>query len=549
MSSSRPIIAIGLQYLPTELTQKIASDLDNSSLLAFVSTSRNLHSKAYFVFGHRFFGTLKFFLHPVSLQALTDIANTPVLASYVQTVAFGTELVGIIDPIHDEDVKREAFVHSKCSTPTLTLEQLATARCEVDSRIISQALRKLPNLALIMIGKNLDLQGHPIRRSWGMSTVSQFQFNCSSGHCLSTGPRDAIDVVFRTLSFAMQQARLRNNIKFCVGFGGQDRQYTQHNNLRSMIEDSSSELIERLNHLQLNLDFMDQAFITRYISSPARLHIETLEVAFPGNPVIWRYILDPLCFSESLGLHYLPLSRLQRLTIKQLRTKTSTLADFLRIHTNRLVHVSLIECFAEDTLLPLRTEDTWLHIVMELQRMPQLTSLCLDHLESSYCEGKYTRFGLKQPNLDLDKTLRASWKGKEEVEIGLHYLVATYRTFEIQTSSQYIPDYVGPHVSLPRYYLNLRYANFKASSHYGWTKEEAISIDKSRARLRSNLGTRLNHDIVDNEEIFPIPLHLLPVKRSFLLPPGHILLPAVFQGRWRTVWISNAPRTWKFGAW
>lgn len=103
---------------------------------------------------------------------------------------------------------------------------------------------------------------------------------------------------------------------------------------------------------------------------------------------------------KSLDLQNLPLNGLQHLTLKRLRSMATTLAAFLRVHANRLVHVSLIHCFscakrARDM------ERNWPRIITELQRMPNLTPLRLDHLES-------VRVGRDGRELSLDKTLEAN---------------------------------------------------------------------------------------------------------------------------------------------
>jgi hypothetical protein len=68
-----------LEELPTEILEQTACPLDKASLLALGSTSRTIRRNFYYVCGERLFKTLKFCLHPHSLQTLTNIASHPFL--------------------------------------------------------------------------------------------------------------------------------------------------------------------------------------------------------------------------------------------------------------------------------------------------------------------------------------------------------------------------------------------------------------------------------------------------------------------------------------
>ena len=90
-----------MKSLPTELIALIAEHADNSALQSLVKTCRKVHAGSFSTFGDRFFRTITFCLYANSLQVLTDISYEPRLTGFVRNVAFGTEDIGLVDPIHD----------------------------------------------------------------------------------------------------------------------------------------------------------------------------------------------------------------------------------------------------------------------------------------------------------------------------------------------------------------------------------------------------------------------------------------------------------------
>jgi hypothetical protein len=172
-----------LGELPTEIIEKVAANLDNTALSALHATSRSIKDKSLHVYYVNCFGVLKFCLHPFSLQALTHISRHQDFARYVHTVAFGPEERGLIDPLHEEIVKRNGGKHSQPTTPSTSLDTLKKMRERLDALTIAQALVKFPNLRLVMLGRHLELDGQPVRPSWGKATISDLY--CTSGHCKS----------------------------------------------------------------------------------------------------------------------------------------------------------------------------------------------------------------------------------------------------------------------------------------------------------------------------------------------------------------------------
>ncbi|KAF2659093.1 hypothetical protein K491DRAFT_775762 [Lophiostoma macrostomum CBS 122681] len=185
-------IVSALPDLPTEIIENVARGLDDdpTSWFAFRLTCCALCSKSVHPFGKRFFTTLKFCLHPISLQALTDISYNAEFASHVRNVAFGTEFYGLIDPLHDGVVKRAGL---NSSTPTrhppmqftaMDTANLVKARTRTDSAIIAQALSKFPKLSLLMVGNDLELtlkDGHMVYNEY----ISLFEEHAERLRCVS----------------------------------------------------------------------------------------------------------------------------------------------------------------------------------------------------------------------------------------------------------------------------------------------------------------------------------------------------------------------------
>jgi hypothetical protein len=119
--------------LPPELVACIARNTDDTTLLALASVSHGLRAKSFHVYGYRFFRVLKFSLYPHSLQALIDISYTPHLAKDVQYVAFGTEDVGLLDPVHDGDFRQGKYRHAPTLLSSLDPEAMLETRMRADS--------------------------------------------------------------------------------------------------------------------------------------------------------------------------------------------------------------------------------------------------------------------------------------------------------------------------------------------------------------------------------------------------------------------------------
>jgi hypothetical protein len=215
-----------LEEPPTEIIEKVAANLDNTALRALHATSRSIKDKSLHIYFENCFGVPKFCLHPFSLQALTDISHHQDFAKHVHTVAFGPEERGLIDPLHKEIVKRNDRYHSQpTSTPSMSLDTLKKMRERLDAHTIAQTLAKFPKLRLVMLGRHLELDGQPVRPSWGKATISELY--CTSGHCKSARECRAADgarwvkTVFDTVGMALEQLE-RRNVKIHLGIDSED---------------------------------------------------------------------------------------------------------------------------------------------------------------------------------------------------------------------------------------------------------------------------------------------------------------------------------------
>jgi hypothetical protein len=203
---SPPTFAARIERLSNELVAQIARNTDKNTLLALASTSRHLREGSFSVYGPRFFTTLKFCLHPISLQALHDISCTPYIAKYVFNVAFGTEDEGASDAIHDVDLRKNQSPHSVIPLELISSIKelhLSNEPMQTESAIISQALLRFQKLAMIMIGEQCTFEGTEIRPSIGK--VALVKFACRCIHCKNQNrSRSAYDV-YLTAASAIKQ--------------------------------------------------------------------------------------------------------------------------------------------------------------------------------------------------------------------------------------------------------------------------------------------------------------------------------------------------------
>jgi hypothetical protein len=211
-----------MDRLPNELVAQIASNTDNTTLLAFATTSRHLHEGSFPVYGARLITTLKFCLHTISLQAL-DISRKPYIAKYVRNVGFGPEDVGVVAPSHLHNPEDESL-HSAvplATIPSAEQPHLSSAGTRTDSAVMSQALVRFPKVDMIMVGERDALEGAETRPSIGK--IGLFRFSCSCSHCWNLKwTRSAYSVYLTTASAIAQMGKSFSHIKISISLAHSD---------------------------------------------------------------------------------------------------------------------------------------------------------------------------------------------------------------------------------------------------------------------------------------------------------------------------------------
>ncbi|KAF2032449.1 hypothetical protein EK21DRAFT_109828 [Setomelanomma holmii] len=211
-----------LQVLPPELIAQIARNVDDTTLIAFAATTRGIRTKSYHIYGDRLFCTVKFCIYPNTVQALVDISYTPHLVQFIRHVGFGTEDVGLLDPLHDGHYRQGRTPHRSASRIQADeYEQLLVERTKCDIGTIALALKKLPNLEVIIVGHQFLLDVQCIRSSWGASDLHAFE--CPSGHCFGTIVAKPLPVVYWTFEEAIQRMETNSrNVQLGVSLDQKD---------------------------------------------------------------------------------------------------------------------------------------------------------------------------------------------------------------------------------------------------------------------------------------------------------------------------------------
>jgi hypothetical protein len=78
ISSPTPSTTFKMEAFAMKIIEHKAGQMDDVTVLNFSEISRTIREKSHYIYGERFFSTLNFCLHLISLQALMDISNTPV---------------------------------------------------------------------------------------------------------------------------------------------------------------------------------------------------------------------------------------------------------------------------------------------------------------------------------------------------------------------------------------------------------------------------------------------------------------------------------------
>jgi hypothetical protein len=528
-----------LPDLPTEIVENISGYLDDcpDSWFAFRLTCRAIREKSTYPFGKRFFSTLKFSLHPFSLQGLTDISCNTELASHVRNVAFDTVRLRLIDPVHDRYAKelkqpplRALSDHPAAVTHLMDERALAQVRLQVDAYIIAQALSRFPKLRLVLVGTELELDGHSVRPSCGRR-VASYPFNCTSGHCTFSVPTWTASFVFSTILVALQHLSLPN-VQLGVGVTKLGQLWP---------ENGVEELRRRLTHMQITTSggrlaaadpLLEHIFEgTRIESLVLRFHNP---LASPPN--------DELFAPRYLGY-------LRRITLKEGTFVPATLTDFFSTHADRLEYVSLISC-AIPPRASIFSSYNWHSVILQLQKLSKLSYLNLELLEQ--CTGNPYDPTIPMPqNLDRRETLHATWRDSQ-IPSALTYLLSTFRTVRadaetIFPSHRLIADPADPNRLRLNDYVDLRWANFKVSAEHRWTPEEVKELWVHRSRLNKDQLVGLN-----DPDVFPLPddaetTAKTKAKAHECYIPNHWKILNPNDGIWTSMWCGSVS-TWQFSS-
>ncbi|KAF7579327.1 hypothetical protein PtrM4_035670 [Pyrenophora tritici-repentis] len=502
MASSMTTSASSVQPLATEIVEMIAGHLDDKTLFSFAAATRTIRSKSRYIYGTQFFTTIQCLQHPISLQRLTDLPNSPDLAKNVHTIVFDVADGPLIDPMHDEDVKRSE-AHSLQQFPLRSLEKLRSARLHIDSNIISQALSKLPKLELVLVaGVSLELsyqsRENRSKIDWGSE--------CPSGHCKLRETQATVDVVFRTVSLALSRAGVSPKIRLGLRRSRACREYFD-----PMLGLSRSVVIETRNrfaHLEILEGSMDTE---RYIGEETlklfrQSRFEVLDINY-GQHVSRGSRQPAMACLQGLNFTNIGLKMLRKLTIQSLWIDDYVFFDFIRSHGHTLKDFTMVNC---DAYSELNEDNPWLSFFHALAEIPALEVLKLAYIHKLKASNPDEATAERNKCLDTSMVAEGTWSGHVEISRALEYLIYAYVytpnplsfldlpfDFDGRTLFGYLDD---------RRYLNLRFANFKAATRYQWTGAEAKALKVYREKHRradNTVTSKLNP--VDDQDIFPIP--------------------------------------------
>ena len=459
-------------------------------------------------------------------------------------VVFGLETFGVIDPCHDGEVieasrnlfatlpswDKPSVLTSKCQQSSLATR--SQARMRVDSTLIAQAIGQFSNLKLIMVGNELVLPGLHVKHSWGSKSIVRFR--CPSGRCDFHRYRHSLLRTFPKVIRALQQVpRLHAEIGIGMGIGDQSEIMSEFSERGVTKIDwyPYPNLQTSLTHLEWNVDLMvPQTSETLYTGLFQGSKVKTLVLSYEHE-----YAQRDI---SSMRLPATSLSQLKDITLRKMRADPNVLTAFLAAHKDSLESVSLIDCSIwrqYEYKSPNTSRDySWAIVLLLLEKMPNLQRLQLDRLGCKNNES-VKRYSI-DARLDMSMSLQATWHGKGQIHTGLKYLNSTCRiisfVYKITRPAIVYPPSAFPYAM--HAFLNLRYANFKASPAFAWTKSEIDHLHWHRQTLRDQSGDpALEHTVADDPLEFPIPADVGPSVYS--LPPGHVCLsPAdpLLRGVW-----------------
>lgn len=127
--------AANIHALPNEMTEKIAKYLDNQSLFALHSTSKQLYAHTERIFTHRLLRSVAILSHPIGFSMLTELSHSPERANKVESIRIWTE------PLNgrEDEYGVAALVQSTVQEDWFSFFELL------------EALKKFPNLKVLAV--------------------------------------------------------------------------------------------------------------------------------------------------------------------------------------------------------------------------------------------------------------------------------------------------------------------------------------------------------------------------------------------------------------
>jgi hypothetical protein len=391
--------------LPTELIENIATYLDDKSLIAFSTTCRRARLDTVDIFGARLLVSLKFCMYPKSVQALADIANSH-YAKHIKNVAFGIEDFGLINPAHDWDCIHGNKEHANDKTGRTTYHHVRGLRQQIDSKTIADALAKLPNLRLVMVGRDTYIDGEPMPL---IGVKGAKHWYCLGDQCWPVGKsrgKDENPPVYSMIAEVLRKKEHRPpSFEVLLTVDMREAFHADNYPRRPYKWRGSDSQIYK--HLQIKLDA--EKFSSSDLSGISNLSgsLESLEVWYTGSN--YYGFQD---FAEPIFIRDLHLPHLQHLEMHGLVSVPSEFVSLLREYRDHLTHVGLVRCSLRTQLRfsPIYDMDlagSWKPVIQELATMPQVKSLKLEMLAGKHSGISYDHD--RDQVVDVDMATRAQW--------------------------------------------------------------------------------------------------------------------------------------------
>jgi hypothetical protein len=267
------------------------------------------------------------------LKVLSEI-STSQFAKYVRNVAFGTEDVGLIDPLHDGDFRHGLLVHRATARLPRNEDEVSDMCACVDAILLAQAFSRLPGLAMVLIGDDFILKGHPIRPSWGMEHIIKVRkegVQCPTGHCKLLQGSRYIRSIFLIVGMAIEQMLPhRKEVKL-----GASLELDDHETLLAMNRGKrwypGADCNQRVTQLQLKLkeNTVTETNTSHILKLAHNSAITHLDVTNPATP---RDIVFGPPHPSEISIKALLLRHFEHLLLPDLWAYPIAFVNFLRLY-------------------------------------------------------------------------------------------------------------------------------------------------------------------------------------------------------------------------